>query len=382
MDHPDPRPVAASAFTSCTMLDLLFPAGCGRSSSATLHRADGRRWQRSSIADLRERAHALAAQLRRRGLRRGDRVVLLLESDTRFVEADAACMLAGLVSVPLPLGLDAGRLAVVLRQTAPRAAFVADGAAFAHVARLFPVTPQLETVVVDCDDVAMPVLPDRTTVFAASWSDVIDQPGAASDFDELAAAARPDEPLTMVYNADAEHLKPDVVTHAAFVSSVLAMLSQVPIDHRDVVLSRLPLTQFHARAMNFLSLCVGAAVFYSAPSRLGADLLAVRPTYLAGDASTVDALHARAVAAGTGRRETDLLQTWRDVTGGRVRVVSIEGDAGSEELAKRLGHLGLQIVRGSTRANGVLLAADREIAARGAITSVQHHQPRETVGAR
>src|SRR5947209_1570966 len=63
-----------------------------------------------SFSDLARRAAAIAAALRRHGLRSGDRVALALPDTTEFVTTLVGCMYAGLIPVPMYPPLRAGQL--------------------------------------------------------------------------------------------------------------------------------------------------------------------------------------------------------------------------------------------------------------------------------
>ncbi|MGE0759509.1 MAG: AMP-binding protein [Pirellulaceae bacterium] len=54
-----------------------------------------------SFADLHRSALAIAADLRRRGLRQGDRVILMLHNSTAFARLYFGCLYAGLVATPI-----------------------------------------------------------------------------------------------------------------------------------------------------------------------------------------------------------------------------------------------------------------------------------------
>ena len=73
--------------------------------------------QRTSYADLRQRVHALARQLRADGVRAGERVVLMLEGDIDYAVALHAVWLSGAVIVPLPPTTPAERLAFVVQES-------------------------------------------------------------------------------------------------------------------------------------------------------------------------------------------------------------------------------------------------------------------------
>jgi len=73
--------------------------------------------ERESYAELKGRASRAAAGLRDVGVRRGDRVAIVLSSVPEFCDAFFGCMLAGAIPAPLPPPVRLGRLDDYLEQT-------------------------------------------------------------------------------------------------------------------------------------------------------------------------------------------------------------------------------------------------------------------------
>jgi acyl-CoA synthetase (AMP-forming)/AMP-acid ligase II/acyl carrier protein len=106
-----------------TLVDVLrFWARRQPTQLAYTYVADGK--ERSlSYAELDGRASALAAELRARGLQ-GSTALLLYPSGLNFVEAFYACLYAGVIAVPVPLGRGrngSSRLVGIVRDCEPKA---------------------------------------------------------------------------------------------------------------------------------------------------------------------------------------------------------------------------------------------------------------------
>src|ERR1700752_219378 len=71
------------------------------------------------MARIRERALSIAADLRNRGVRRGDRVALVLPTCPEFVECFFGALCAGAIPVPLYPPVRLGRLEDYHPKTAP-----------------------------------------------------------------------------------------------------------------------------------------------------------------------------------------------------------------------------------------------------------------------
>ena len=75
----------------------------GSDAGASFYSARGELLEVQGYHDLRGQAHALARRMIRAGLKGGDRVALIAETEANFLRAFFACQYAGLVSVPMPL---------------------------------------------------------------------------------------------------------------------------------------------------------------------------------------------------------------------------------------------------------------------------------------
>ncbi len=83
-------------------------------------------WQAVSNQEFRNRAEVLAVGLLQLGLKKGDRVAFLMHSDLNFCVSDMACLLAGLVDVPIDLTQTLEHIIFVLRHSEARVLVIAN----------------------------------------------------------------------------------------------------------------------------------------------------------------------------------------------------------------------------------------------------------------
>lgn len=88
-----------------------------------------------TFADLQNRAQSLAAGLTRAGVRKGDRVAVALPRTVDVPTAALAVLSIGAVYVPIDLGYPAGRISLILKDSAPRIVITDPGAADDDVLR-------------------------------------------------------------------------------------------------------------------------------------------------------------------------------------------------------------------------------------------------------
>jgi acyl-CoA synthetase (AMP-forming)/AMP-acid ligase II len=197
--------------------------------------------RRFTFAELNQRADQVAHVLTGLGLRKGDRVAVLLPTGYQFVETFYGAARAGLVVVPLNWRLVANELAFMLRDSA---------------ATVLVYDAEYDGVVADLHDDETPVM---------RWLRVgADGPAWAADFDALVEQTPPesisvvgdgDDPLFIMYTSGTTGLpKGAVHTHDSVQWCLLTMLASVDVRFRDRYLISLPM--FHVAALTPLAGCI------------------------------------------------------------------------------------------------------------------------------
>jgi fatty-acyl-CoA synthase len=202
---------------------LVLPEVIGRGRRAHLDRAalvfgDAER----THAALHERAERLATVLAQAGVRRGDRVALLLHNGLEFPESLLACHAVGAVAVPVNFRLAPDEISYILR----------DAGAVALIAGEGSPSPAVDGLVLTTGRV---------------YEDAI----ASADPHTETAALREDDPALMCYTSGTTgRPKGAVLTHGNLVASTLSWIHEMRAGQGDVWLSGQPL--FHIGGINGL----------------------------------------------------------------------------------------------------------------------------------
>lgn len=150
-----------------------------------------------TYADLHDRTLTLAAGLHRRGVRRGDRVVVQLPNWTEFVVVVAAVARLGAVTVPvMPIYRNADVKHVVDTAGARMAVTAGTWRGFDHAAMfldLAAVCPTLDDVVV--------VRSETTPAGALALDDLVADVSPQDAAAEIGAGASPDDPFVIVFSS-------------------------------------------------------------------------------------------------------------------------------------------------------------------------------------
>jgi long-chain acyl-CoA synthetase len=244
-----------------------------------------------------ERVREAALGLRELGIRRGDRVAILSENRPEWAMADYACLLSGVVDVPVYSTLISEQVAYLLRDSGARLVFVSTAEEVERVQEASR-SEDLDVMIVAFDAEAA----GREGVH--SWEGLLALGGAAvgaspESFREEALAIEPDEVATILYTSGTTgDPKGVMLTHANLHSNVWASSKVLPIGADDVTLSFLPLSHVFQRMVDFLLLWRGCTIAYAHDIRTVADdLKIVRPTVVVSVPRLYEKVYARVMEA-------------------------------------------------------------------------------------
>ncbi|HLK85821.1 MAG TPA: AMP-binding protein [Candidatus Binataceae bacterium] len=232
----------------------------------------------TSFRELRDGAHRAGLLLGMRGVKTGDRVLLIGENSPDWVLAYFSILAAGAIAVPLDHLISAEELAPICRIAAPTAALCSAAVA----ERLRGALGELQSGMVELE-----------------FSE-LSRPFVLKGRPEARHAPERKTLASIVFTSGTTGAPKGVMlTHGNFAAEV-AMLARVfQLDSSDVVLSLLPLHHtFEFTCGMLLPLALGATVVYPLgvdAASLSRTLADVRPTALVGVPALWEAVHRRIV---------------------------------------------------------------------------------------
>ncbi|HLV02930.1 MAG TPA: AMP-dependent synthetase/ligase [Acidobacteriota bacterium] len=346
-------------------------------------------WVSWSTEHFRRQAEEVALGLLELDLVRGDRVALLMESDVTFGIVDMACLVAGLVNVPVYLTHASSNIHFCIKHTEARALVISGLKALENLPPLNALH-HLQVLIL-----AGPIAKLKKRLKCPAGLEVLEleeirragtrrlevEPRAA---DELKNEIHPHDLATIVYTSGTTGVPKGVMlTHENISFNVLASFTGFVDQHRgeeEVAASFLPLTHAFARMMHYGYMNYGFAVYFTTPDELAEDLKFIRPTIFAAVPRVLEKFYeglrqaeSRAslptrflVRWGVGvarnyRLGEDptfpqrlqlavadrvIFQRWRDALGGRLRFVIAGGAAVRPEITNIFAAAGIQILQG------------------------------------
>ena len=222
------------------------------------------RWEPVSISEFAERVRGVAAELRSRGVKRGDRVAILSENRLEWAIADQAILSVAAVTVPIYATLPADHVAPLLHDSGATGIFVSSAAQEEKVRSLIREAPALQWILVFDD--GLPAAPSGGAA-----------PGGAAN------SPGPDDLATIIYTSGTTGAPKGVMlTHRNLVSNAIASLTALDLGPTDVHLSFLPLNHIFERTAGYhVMIYAGATIAYAESIEKAAqNLVEVRPTVL------------------------------------------------------------------------------------------------------
>jgi long-chain acyl-CoA synthetase len=288
-------------------------------------------WQPLSNQAFRSITEALAVGLLDLGLEKGDRVAFLMHSDLNFCLADMACLLTGLVNVPIDLTQTLEHIIFVLQHSEAKALIISNVELLTQIAPYLSKAPLLQRVIVveapsgwqrsqlpwatppgkTADDRALagnvipqsaclaipmalhPVHADQSVAAVPQCIQVlaletVKQQGQSKvsidRLQQLRAALQPHDLATIIYIPDEMgQMQGVTLSHENLSANAIASFSGITnLKHGDqeIVLSFLPLNHVLARVMLYGHIHYGHCIYFSNPNRVIKHLKDVRPTVL------------------------------------------------------------------------------------------------------
>jgi long-chain acyl-CoA synthetase len=368
-----------------TLAEMFERAALRRNKPDALnHKRDGA-WASISSAEMIARARHIALGLHSLGVRRGERVGLLSQNCPEWTLADAGCLFAGAIDVPIYPTQTPAQVRYILNDSGARVLFIQNIAAFERI----------EDVVKDCAALERVIFFDTEGTQGVenglALSDLeargrkleAEQPGLA---DELKHAVAASDLATIIYTSGTTgEPKGVMLTHANLVSNLIDSSGHLSFSDDDIALSVLPLSHVLERLAMYMYIFHGMSVYYAESlEKLGDNFREVRPTIFVGVPRLFEKIYARIKerAAAEGKMKASVLawavavgkdyakhalnhqrippllafkhklatrlvfSKWKAGLGGRARLFVSGGAALSEEIGYIFAGAGLPIVQG------------------------------------
>jgi len=258
-------------------LNDIFFVAVDRELSRVMSFERGGTWNDISSRGLYTRVYHVAEQLRAWQIRKGDRVALISENRFEWAVTDWACLLLGVVDVPIYPTLTAEQTAFVLKNSGARAIFLSTRKQLDKVLSIRQ-EAQLEHIVV-MDDVDQVDVLRMSEIMRPKESVQRD-----AQFDAAAKSVVSEDLATIIYTSGTTGVPKGVMlTHGNIASNLEQTGRSLGWQPGQVTLSFLPLSHVTARHVDYLCFLRGVTLAYcSSFDELPTKLQQVRPHLFVG----------------------------------------------------------------------------------------------------
>jgi long-chain acyl-CoA synthetase len=243
------------------------------------------------------KAAALAVELNRRGIERGDRVAIIAENCVEWALTDYAVLGLGGATVPIYPTLLEPDVEFILLDSGAKAVVVSTEAQLGKVLNVRSRLPQL-SFALTMDRVKD--LPEGV----AAWEDAVEAGGkaAADPADFLrarAVQAAPQDTASILYTSGTTgQPKGVILNHANFGSNVIATQELFPMGIDDVAMSFLPLSHVFERTLDYQYFWLGVSIAYAESfEALPQNILEARPTVMGVVPRVLEKIHEKVLEA-------------------------------------------------------------------------------------
>jgi long-chain acyl-CoA synthetase len=260
---------------------LCLAAALKHGKKDALNHKVGSDWINISAETFVERVRNVALGLAELGIKPGDRIALLSENRPEWSIADLAILSLGAINVPIYTTQAVDQIRYILTDSGTRAIFVSNKKLFKHAKEALAGLDFLEKIIF-FDSSGIEDIQRSTTLETLEKNGeerAINKPAA---FGAYLKAIRADDLATIIYTSGTTgEPKGVMLTHANFVSNVLATTGGLPISSTDIALSVLPLSHIFERTGFYIFCYSGVSVYYTASfDQVAENLREVRPTVM------------------------------------------------------------------------------------------------------
>ena len=274
-------------------------------------------WQGMTFGEADGIAREIAAGLVARGVVPGDRVCIVSQTRVEWVLCDIAIMLAGGIAVPIYASNTAEQCEFIVRDAGAKIVMVEDAAqrdklvglrnklfTVAHVVQL---TGEPPIGLTPPPSAGAPATPSRFVQSLAELRAAGRQWGVAhpGELDAHAETVAPESMFTIIYTSGTTGVPKGVVlTHENLTAGTSSAIRAMQIETVDTQYLFLPLAHVLGRELEWCTIQMGCETAFSrGTAMIKEDLVAIRPTFMAGVPRIFEKFHAgvkTAMAQGSG----------------------------------------------------------------------------------
>ena len=215
-------------------------------------------------------------------INKGDKIAIISENRTEWVITDMACIISGIIDVPLYTSLSKESVKYILKNSGVVACFVSNNLIFEKVISVKNELPELKYII--CyNDIDHKFFDSNVQYFSEIMKNETNlNPESITKELEICLRERNEEDvLTIIYTSGTTGTPKGVMlTQKNIYANVISCTKTLPINEQDVFLSYLPYSHIYERTAGYyLAFFTGAKIYYAQSiDTIGIQMPEVKPT--------------------------------------------------------------------------------------------------------
>lgn len=291
----------------------------------------GDSWKEISYKETLDNADAISSYFLDMGIRKGDRLGLILENSPSYIFYDQGLQQIGAVNVSIYPTLTESEIEYIINDAGIRTIIVGTAFLLKKILKIANNCPSLQRIIPAFDQFEKHSQEGNISAGIIAFKQLIDE-GKKSlvqrkkQIDACREAILPSDLSALIYTSGTTGIPKGVMlTHANFVENAKASLQQIPVVTKDdMFLSFLPLSHVFERTATYHISCTkGCRIAFSQSLELLArNMEEVKPSIMACVPRLLERIHDKAIKSGTqGGGAKATVFNWALETGEKYRKV-------------------------------------------------------------
>lgn len=265
-------------------------------------------WIEVSYKQVLDTADAISSYFLEMGIRKGDRLALIIDNSVDWVYYDQGIQQMGGINVSIYPTLSESELEYILIDSGAKTLLAGNPFLFRKILKIANNCPELQRIIPVFDDYDKYLPETELNAGVISFKNLIEEGKRCSasfkkEIDSLRESIIPSDISSFIYTSGTTGTPKGVMlTHSNFVQNVKVCLDQIPvIDQNDTFLSFLPLSHVFERTATYHVCCaVGSKIAFAQSLELLAKNMAeVQPTVMSCVPRLLERIHDKAMKNGT-----------------------------------------------------------------------------------
>lgn len=265
-------------------------------------------WEEISYQETLDCADAVSAFFLSKGIKKGDRMGLMIENGPEYVYYDQGIQQIGAVNVSIYPTLSEQEVEYIVNDSGIKAILIGNSFLFKKILKISENCRQLKYIIPSFPEYTKINIPEGLKAEVISFDQILQVKEAITPEQKIQITAirlslRPSDLSSLIYTSGTTGTPKGVMlSHGNFVENVKVCLQQIPvIDETETFLSFLPLSHVFERTATYHVCCAqGCKIAYAQSLELLAKNMAeIRPTVMSCVPRLLERIHDKAIKSGT-----------------------------------------------------------------------------------